>query len=618
MRSGTSCFDGTVFKKTICRFWPLWGAYFAVWLIALPLSGLMLLRMDSYGLNGYGSYMEEFALGSVPQSATHFGLVLAVVFGAMAAMAALSHLYSARSANLFGSLPIRREGLFLTHYLAGLAFLVVPNLVIFLLTLAVELAGGCVCWAGLGFWLAVTCGEGLLFYSMAVFCGLFTGHILALPVFYAVFNCIVIGFTEMISVVLRAFYYGFAGLPEGVYSVVKWFTPAAQLDEAVSTYWRWADDTVTAFEPGAERVLTTRGLGTVGIYAAAALALTACAFLLYRARHMESAGDVVSVKAMRPVFQYGVAFCVGIFFGLGTTLVIGGEEPALMVSIVVWGVIGYFAARMLLEKSFRVFRRWKGAAAVAGVFIALFCVVSFDLTGFETRIPDPSQVDSVYVEGIDAVYLVGDDGNRIYEDITDPALLKLVNILHREAVEQRDMDWRGQAECVSNSLELTYRLKGGGTLARRYTVWLDPREMNREGTAAWAVQQLYDNRELYWRVYGFDQLEELLSAGGRLESAVRESYDEETGAQEEAVFYGRDAQALLAAVKEDFFAGRIGVRRVDDEENWHGGAWDDSLHFSASGPEDADGRRADVYISIALQDTASGTRAALEGMKGAE
>lgn len=609
MRSGTSYFNGTVFKKTVCRFWPLWGAYLVIWLIALPLSGLMLLRMDSYQLNDYGGYMEEFAFSTVPQSAVHFGLVLAVIFGALCAMAVCSHLYSARSANLFGSLPVRREGLFLTHYLAGLCFLLVPNLAIFLLTLAVEAAGGCVVWQGLGFWLAVTCGEGFLFYSMAVFCGLFTGHLLALPLFYGIVNVLAIGITELMAVVLRGFYYGFTGLTEGTYAVVKWLTPAALLDEVVGSGY---------YQGGGPPELETEGLGVVGIYAVAALALTVCAFLLYRARHMESAGDVVSVKAMRPVFQYGVAFCVGIFFGLGTTLVIGGEEPALMVSIVVWGVIGYFAARMLLEKSFRVFRRWKGAAAVAGVFIALFCVVSFDLTGFETRIPDPSQVDSVYVEGIDAVYLVGDDGNRIYEDITDPALLKLVNILHREAVEQRDMDWRGQAEGVSTTLELTYRLKGGGTLARRYTVWLDPREMNREGTAAWAVQQLYDNRELYWRVYGFDQLEELLSGGGRLESAVRESYNEETGAQEEAVFYGGDAQALLAAVKDDFFAGRIGVRRVDDEENWHGGAWDDSLHFSATGPEDADGRRADVYISIALQDTASGTLAALEGMKGAE
>ena len=40
-------------------------------------------------------------------------------------------------------------------------------------------------------------------------------------------------------------------------------------------------------------------------------------------------------------------------------------------------MIGYFAARMLLDKSFRVFGRWKGGLAVAAVFAALFCVVGF-------------------------------------------------------------------------------------------------------------------------------------------------------------------------------------------------------------------------------------------------
>lgn len=52
---------------------------------------------------------------------------------------------------------------------------------------------------------------------------------------------------------------------------------------------------------------------------------------------------------------------------------------------------------MLLDKTFRVFRRWKGAVAVVAVFIALFLVVGFDLTGYETRVPDPAQVASVEI-----------------------------------------------------------------------------------------------------------------------------------------------------------------------------------------------------------------------------
>lgn len=32
----------------------------------------------------------------------------------------------------------------------------------------------------------------------------------------------------------------------------------------------------------------------------------------YRRRHLESAGDVVSVRWVRPVFKYGVAFCTAV------------------------------------------------------------------------------------------------------------------------------------------------------------------------------------------------------------------------------------------------------------------------------------------------------------------
>lgn len=105
---------------------------------------------------------------------------------------------------------------------------------------------------------------------------------------------------------------------------------------------------------------------------------------------------MVAVRAMRPVFKYGVALCSGLFFGYLTSIILNSGEGFLMGAILVWGVAGYFAAQMILDKTFRVFRKWPGAAAVAAVFVALFLVVGFDLTGYETRIPDPASVERVH------------------------------------------------------------------------------------------------------------------------------------------------------------------------------------------------------------------------------
>ena len=85
MRSGTSFFDGTVFKKTVFRFWPLWGAYFAIWLVALPLNGLMILRAANY--DWYGGSMRYFSFNRVPNMVTGDSLLIFVVFGVLAAMA---------------------------------------------------------------------------------------------------------------------------------------------------------------------------------------------------------------------------------------------------------------------------------------------------------------------------------------------------------------------------------------------------------------------------------------------------------------------------------------------------------------------------------------------------
>lgn len=617
MRSGTSFFDRTVLKKTVFRFWPLWGAYLAMWLVALPLNGLMILRMTRNGWSGYGASMEYFAIERVPRSVTDESLMIFVVFGVLAAMAVFSHLYNARSANLFGSLPVRREGLFLTHYLAGLAFLIVPNVIVFLLTLAVEAAGGYVVMRGLLFWLAVACGEGFFFYSLAVFCAMFTGHILALPAFYAIVNFLVLAVTELVHMLLRVFYYGFSRIPQAVYTVVEWFTPVAQLQDAVrawTTYWH--ENVTSSILFDGERVLETEGLVTVGIYALAAVALAVCAFLLYRVRRLESAGDVVSVKVMRPVFKYGVALCSGLALGMGTVAMIGGGEVTLMVATVIWGAAGYFAAEMLLEKSFKVLKKWKGAAAVTAVFIAVFLVVSLDLTGFETRIPDPDSVDSVNVYGLEVMYLQ-DDGDYVRETITDPEVIRLITLLHKEAVEQRDEERQTQAmlDGVQTSLEVTYQLKNGSTLSRDYWVWVRPNQVDQEGTAAWALQQIYNNRELCWQMYGFDRLEKYLSEGGLLTQAEHTVYSEYRGNETDAVYYGNDAVALLAAVKEDFFAGRIGARQVvhDRWEYYEGmrDGWETLCFTSDSRENDNDYY---YYICIALSDTASSTRAALEEM----
>ena len=74
--------------------------------------------------------------------------------------------------------------------------------------------------------------------------------------------------------------------------------------------------------------------------------------------------------------------------------------------------------------------------------------------------------------------------------------------------------------------------------------------------------------------------------------------------EDNAYYGGRDAQALYEAVKEDFQAGRIGVRRVEDWAERKNGAR--NLVFQFSDEEDWG-----FQIDIRVQDTASSTLAVL-------
>ena len=137
MASGTSCFNSALYRKTLTRFWPLWTLWGVLWLLLLPLSQLSRYfdwvregRSDSALVE---NFQEILSLQEV-------GVWLAALVGVLAAMAVFSYLYSARSACMMHALPLRREGLFLSQYLAGLTMLVLPLAAVALVTLAVGMA----------------------------------------------------------------------------------------------------------------------------------------------------------------------------------------------------------------------------------------------------------------------------------------------------------------------------------------------------------------------------------------------------------------------------------------------------------------------------------------------
>ena len=121
MRSGTSFFNGTLYRKAFFRFWPIWAIYGIQWLLLIPMP---LLTTALQGRNPGATSMADYLFmmaQETPPSLLVFGSMSAAVAGVICAMAVFAYLYSSRSACTMHALPLRRETLFVSHYLAGLS-----------------------------------------------------------------------------------------------------------------------------------------------------------------------------------------------------------------------------------------------------------------------------------------------------------------------------------------------------------------------------------------------------------------------------------------------------------------------------------------------------------------
>ena len=633
MRSGTSFFNSALWRKTMGRFWPLWALYAAAWTFALPLNLLNQFvsgRRSGYGADAARDWMLD-AAQSIP-SRLQFGVWVSCLFGLLCAMAVFGYLYNNRSSCAMHALPLRREGLFTTQYLAGLSFGLLPHLAVALCTAAVEMVLlPPDCWSRallpLGIWLLVQSGTFLFFFSFAAFCAMFTGHLLALPAFYAILNGLVWGLYGLLILLFSQFFYGYSRSASSV--LAELLTPLFTLTEACD----WdimevaaGDYTKTVLSWELASPLTVAG------YAAAGLALTLLALLLYRRRHVESAGDVVSFRVVRPIFQCGVTFCVGLSFGMATALFFSWSDNAafLSVCVVLWSLAGFFAAEMLLKKSFRVLGAWK-RSLIALVVMSLLCGGCFtDVFGIETRVPKADQVASLSLRmDMGEPY---DSGRWLEVDLTDPQDIAPFLALHQAVVDERARgEYNSSAFAPGDnyfSLSLYYTLSNGASLNRQYySVPIYQSEADDPSTVSGQYFALLRDQDLVARAYDFDRFRQ-----GRLvevslspvELPRPEGSRPDLEPQYQDPYFLEDAtpqqlELLGKAVQDDFAAGTIGVRYpIPDQSRWDN-TYSTDLYFSFELPNDSPDSADRTYsasLSITLTPSAKNTLAWLEQYSG--
>ena len=567
MRSKTSCFNGALLRKDLCRFWPLWCAYLAVWLVAVPLNQFLTLFGTSARYNTPIQLMDA-AISDLLSMGTEMGMWMGLAFGCFFAMALFSYLCSARSVGMMHSFPIRREGLFFTHYVAGCIVFLSALAVTGLLAAAVQGAAGVLEWRNIGLWFICSAGQMLFFYSFAVFCTMFTGQILAVPVFYAALNVVVMALCQAVQMLGSIFLYGYNG--GGTPAWVRWLTPPYQLMARLEATGTWNEELRCDVDH------TVTGLGTLGVYVLAGLVLAGAALAVYRVRRSETAGDVVAVSWARHVFRFGLGICAALTAGQWLYYLIWSEffegsvkSPALPLALVCMaalGLVGFFGAEMLLCKSFRVLRSgWKGAVFVTAVVLALGIGVGLDVTGVETRVPDAAAVQSVEFSF---------DGNSYISGIVqDPGTIERILQLHRALIAGKEEEelqkvrfYSGDPDEVQktmgqSSVTLTYHL--GRTQMRRSYELFYPYEELKDPNSLVAqlgtlVQEPAVQRAVVLGRSGLTEQELLDRLTGGSMTYVQTVYRDKGWSGSSYPFEEKVARAVLEAVLRDIDAGRAG------------------------------------------------------------
>lgn len=621
MRLRTSWFNGALFKKNCTRFWPIWAGYALLWIFLMPMQLLSQLRQE----DTISSYFADVSV------LRYFGAIVPAVLIAaiLAAMAVFSYLYNSRSTGMLHTLPVRREELFLTNYLSGLAFLAGPVALVFFLTLGAEAIAGYVNAGALCMWLVIHLLVIFFFYSFAVFCAMFTGNIVALPVFYGILNGLATVLYFVVHGLLQQFLYGYDSI-DWLEKAATWLTPAAQYWGDFFVNITYADDNITVLS--AQFV----GLGTALIYAGVGLLLAVAALLIYRRRALETAGDVVSVPWVRPIFKYGVGACAALVGGMvlyswfGYNLM-GESIWGVLVWLLPCGAVGYFGAQMLLDKSFRVFSKWKGCLILlAGLGLSMG-LIYLDPIGFGRWVPDPQQLVGVTINTSAAPY----DEGRWDSTYTAPQELALAAKLQQAIIGQRgqvaelrklEQEQLRQGSYQSNgfltsSVNLSYELADGRTIHRHFDYLVNEALLGDPSSPAAQLTTLL-NLPGQEKRYEFPVSDKV-----KLVDISFPVFDQATGEEISISVPKEGLEEVYAAVRSDLAAGRLGIRYLIDTEERMNNCYYNDLTLAFYSPEGATAlypdvpvaelkqtgrwRQKETSVQVTLQATATDTLAAL-------
>ena len=410
-------------------------------------------------------------------------LVMAVVCG----VALFAYLHNRQKVDFYHSLPISRTRLFANNFLTGIVCTLLTYFIMLAITLACVYAMGCgeaVRWGEIGG--AVLCNLiiFLLVYALTVLTTIVCGNtiitlLLLVWVFFSpmLIRILQIGlFTNFYETYTSADAYYNLGLAAFLSPVFQYFGIDGLHFRGSSFVFGGTDG--------------SSALGLLVGYLIAAAVVTALALFLFRIRRSERAGTALAFTPTKLPIKVYMCLMMGVAFGWVFGMIAGNFWfwPGLVIGTVLF----HWIVEIIYAFDFRaIFAKPLHLLAILVVLFAGMLAMQFDVTGYDTWLPDREDITAVDIDSVTAPQL------------TDPANIDAVYRLMEMGVQevQKGTEVTPDNESDYRTVRITCQL-GNHTAARRYRSIPDTDEV---GALLDQIEQSEEYKRAKWPLFRFDE-----------------------------------------------------------------------------------------------------------------
>ena len=430
-----------LFKENLKRFWGFGAVIFMAYFLSTNF--ILLMEMDHLYDNTVFNLV----------SSSNFGyLFFDVATPIISAAIMFSYLAKVNSTTAMHTMPFSRKSLFLTNYFSGLLLIVLPVAVNSLITICLRpMVVNANVFGSSGSIAKIFTVKAILFtllwnfvimlftYSISVLAGMVSGN--------TIIHILTAGAMNFILPVMWLAMMGYGEL------FLYGFDFSDNLWEQIGTMHPVMYGVIHSFVGYNYQI----GWLTIAIYIAVAIAISVIAYIFYQKRELERAGDSYVFKFIK----YIIAFIFTFIPATGMAVLMVELNHGLWIGLAIGGFVGFIIGWMIINKSFKIFNL-KGLVTFiicAAITLLVALGFKFDILGFEKRVPNEENIDSVSY----SCSYVGNDWWD--EEVRTADNIRNLRGIHQGIIDLKDDPREGEG---FEYMSIIYNLKNGKTMTRRY------------------------------------------------------------------------------------------------------------------------------------------------------